>query len=65
MLKIKHLALIFLFVFVAQSSFAQLGFSHEIGIITGPVAFKSDYGQRSDFETNAGNTGIGVGLVHY
>ena len=44
---------------------AQLGFSHEIGLITGPVAFQSDYGVRQDFETNAGNTGWGVGLVHY
>mgnify|MGYP000099977657 FL=1 len=46
-------------------SFAQLGFSHEVGIITGPVAFKSDFGLRSEFETNAGNTGFGIGLVHY
>lgn len=45
--------------------FAQLGFSHEVGIITGPVAFKSDFGLRSEFETNAGNTGFGIGLVHY
>lgn len=49
----------------ANSTFAQLGFSHEIGIITGPVAFQSDYGQRNDFDTNKGNTGIGIGLVHY
>lgn len=44
---------------------AQFGFSHEVGAIVGPVAFQSDYGQRSDFKTNAGNTGIGVGLIHY
>lgn len=41
------------------------GFSHEIGIIAGPVAFQSDYGERYDFKTNSGNTGIGIGLVHY
>lgn len=41
------------------------GFSHEIGIIAGPVAFQSDYGERYDFSTNAGNSGIGIGLVHY
>ena len=46
-------------------AYSQLGFSHEIGIITGPVAFQSDFGERTDFETNAGNTGIGIGLVHY
>jgi hypothetical protein len=33
------------------------GFSHEIGIIAGPIAFQSDYGKRN-FKTNAGNTGI-------
>lgn len=46
-------------------SFAQLGFSHEIGAIVGPVAFQSDFGVRHDFETNAGNTGIGIGIIHY
>ena len=46
-------------------SFAQLGFSHEVDVITGPVAFKSDFGLRSEFETNAGNTGFGIGIVHY
>lgn len=44
---------------------AQFGFSHEIGVIAGPVAFQSDYGERSDFKTDAGNTGFGVGIVHY
>ena len=44
---------------------AQFGFSHEVGVIAGPVAFQSDYGERYDFDTNKGNTGTGVGLVHY
>jgi hypothetical protein len=44
---------------------AQFGFSHEIGAIVGPVAFQSDYGERSNIATNAGNTGFGIGLVHY
>ena len=44
---------------------AQFGFSHEVGIIAGPVAFQSDYGERHDFKTNAGNTGFGIGLIHY
>jgi len=54
----------FLFIFL-NSIEAQLGFSHEVGIIGGPVAFQSDYGQRYDFDTNKGNTGIGIGIVHY
>lgn len=39
--------------------------THEIGAIAGPVALFSDYGVRGDLETNIGNTGIGVGIVHY
>jgi hypothetical protein len=44
---------------------AQFGFSHEVGAIVGPVAFQSDYGERHDFATNSGNTGFGIGLIHY
>lgn len=62
---IKRLFVYFVLLFVVQSAYSQLGFSHEVGIIAGPVAFKSDFGVRSDHETNSGNTGFGVGLVHY
>jgi hypothetical protein len=48
-----------------HGSYAQFGFSHEVGIIAGPVAFQSDYGERYDLSTNAGNTGIGIGIIHY
>jgi len=44
---------------------AQLGFSHEIGAIIGPVEFRSDYGSRFDEDTNLGNSGIGIGIIHY
>jgi hypothetical protein len=44
---------------------AQFGFSHEVGAIVGPVAFQSDYGVRGDGETNLGNTGFGIGIIHY
>jgi hypothetical protein len=47
------------------SSFAQLKFSSELGVIVGPVALQSDFGERRDFETNAGNTGFGIGFVHF
>jgi hypothetical protein len=43
-----------------QSSLAQ-----EVGIVFGPVVFQSDYGQRNNFDTNIGNTGFGVGIVHF
>ena len=48
-----------------SSTYSQLNFSHEIGLIAGPVAFQSDYGERHDWDTNKGNIGIGIGLVHY
>ena len=65
-MKAKHLLLALLWICLAQiESKAQLGFSHEIGVITGPVAFQSDFGERYDFETNSGNVGFGVGIVHY
>ena len=35
-----------------QTMKAQLGFSHEVGAIVGPVAFQSDYGENQNFDTN-------------
>lgn len=55
----------FLLIFAKQETFSQGGFSHELGVIAGPVALYSDFGQRNNFKTNAGNTGIGIGLIHY
>ena len=54
-----------LFFFLPNFLFSQFGLAHEIGVITGPVAFQSDYGERHDFSTNAGNTGFGIGIIHY
>ncbi|TYB75972.1 glutamate dehydrogenase [Bizionia gelidisalsuginis] len=65
MLTAKQLSLLFFIFFISKSAFSQLGFSHEIGIIAGPVAFKSDYGLRTNLTTNAGNTGVGIGIVHF
>lgn len=59
------LVVFFLLVCAKQEVYSQLGFSHELGVIIGPVALYSDYGQRNNFETNAGNVGIGIGIVHY
>jgi len=59
--------LVFVFCLLANFniSHSQAGFSHEIGIIAGPLQFRSDYGIRDDSKTNFGNTGIGIGIVHY
>ena len=61
----KQLTFLFVFLMGINEVSAQLGFSHEIGVIAGPVAFQSDFGVRNDFETNSGNTGIGIGIIHY
>jgi hypothetical protein len=62
----KYILVIYLllFTFINKAN-AQFGFSHEIGAIVGPVAFQSDYGERHDFSTNLGNTGYGIGIIHY
>jgi hypothetical protein len=61
--KLRITLILFLFSIIAAS--AQFGFSHEIGAIMGPVAFQSDYGVRGDMKTNLGNTGYGIGIIHY
>jgi hypothetical protein len=64
-LNLKRLFTCLAVILGVNSLVAQFGFSHEIGVIAGPVAFQSDFGVRNDLETNAGNTGIGIGLIHY
>lgn len=65
MLNLKSLILIFFFLLGINSTYSQLGFSHEIGVIVGPVEFRSDFGSRFEEETNLGNSGIGIGIIHY
>lgn len=65
MLNLRQLAVIALLLLGGTHGFAQLGFSHEIGVIVGPVEFRSDFGSRFDEETNLGNMGIGIGIIHY
>ncbi|SEQ19517.1 THC0290_0291 family protein [Flavobacterium urocaniciphilum] len=50
---------------VTYFSNAQFGFSHEVGAFVGPVNFRSDFGESENTRNNLGNTGFGVGLVHY
>ena len=65
MLNLKQLVSFICLFILLQTANAQLGFSHEIGAIAGPVQFRSDYGSRNEGETNFGNSGIGLGIVHY
>lgn len=65
MLNLKRLVALLLLLITCHLGYAQLGFSHEIGAIIGPVEFRSDFGSRNDAKTNFGNSGIGIGIVHY
>lgn len=65
MFNFKHLAATFCVFIITQVAFSQFGFSPEIGIIAGPVQFRSDFGSRSDSKTNLGNMGFGIGVVQY
>jgi hypothetical protein len=65
MLNFKRLATFFCLFVGVQTAFSQLGFSHEIGVIAGPVQFRSDFGSSNEAKTNFGNSGFGIGLVHY
>ncbi|KAB1067352.1 glutamate dehydrogenase [Tamlana haliotis] len=65
MLKPKYAAIAFCLFSLIQTAKAQLGFSHELGLVAGYVEMRSDFGVREDFDTNFKNSGFGVGLVHY
>ncbi|TYA60210.1 THC0290_0291 family protein [Formosa maritima] len=65
MFNLKQFIVIIFLLIMPQTSFSQLGFSHEVGVIVGPVQFRSDYGVRHDEGTNYGNSGFGIGLIHY
>jgi hypothetical protein len=65
MLKTKLLYAFLIFIFGINIGNSQLGFSHEIGAIIGPVEFRSDFGERNNEPTNIGNSGIGIGIIHY
>ena len=65
MLSLRHFLTVFFVLVFGKMTFPQLGFSHEIGVIAGPVEFRSDFGSRFDEATNLGNSGIGIGIVHY
>lgn len=62
----RYLLMVFLLlIFTKQEVYSQFGLSHEVGIISGPVVFYSDFGERHNFETNSKNVGFGIGLIHY
>lgn len=61
----KQLTIISVFIIGISSGFAQNWFSHEVGIVAGPVFFQSDFGERGDFDASYGNVGFGIGVIHF
>ena len=64
-MRIYTIIILFILFGLSSKINAQIGIAHEIGVVIGPVMFKSDYGARNDFGTNINNNGFGIGLVHY
>lgn len=63
MLKTGLLVFLFLGVISANAQFSNT--YSEVGIMTGPVFFKSDYGQRGDFENFIKQDGFSIGGFYY
>ena len=64
-LNFKQLTFLFFVLLSVNVGYSQYGITNEIGVVVGPVAFQSDFGERSDFNNTANNTGFGIGIVHY
>jgi outer membrane protein W len=63
---IKHkLITLLLLVWLPFNSFSQAGITHSVGIIAGPLQFRSDYGQRDNSDTNMKNMGFGIAFVDF
>lgn len=62
---LKPFTIVSAFIMGISSGSAQISFSNEIGVIVGVTAFQSDFGERRNFESTAGNTGYGFGIVHF
>jgi hypothetical protein len=61
---LKHVALFFICLIRFHLIQMRNRFSHEVGVIAGPVAFQSDYGQRYNLNTNA-EYRSGNRIIHY
>src|SRR6218665_3100168 len=61
----KHLFITLFALFGISSAVSAQGLAQEIGIYAGPVTLQSDFGERNNFDTNAGNSGFGIGIMHF
>lgn len=63
-MKTYHKLIALIFVLSFTKSFAQFDWSHELGVVVGPVSMQTDYGERHHLPSSMA-TSFGVGLVHY
>jgi len=56
---------VFVITFSVYSQNGSRGIYTEIGVFTGPVFFKSDYGERGDLENFIKNNGYAIGASYY
>ncbi|WP_338377590.1 glutamate dehydrogenase [uncultured Flavobacterium sp.] len=62
----KFIIPFFFVLFIGNEMHAQFGRTYqEVGIMAGPVFFKSDYGERGDFENFSKNMGFSAGVFYY
>lgn len=62
----KFIIPFFFVLIISAESHAQFGRTYqEVGIMAGPMFFKSDYGERGDFENFTKNNGFSVGVFYY
>lgn len=63
--------LVFILLLCTASAFSQkylfdnAHLTHDVGVFVGGYALQSDYGQRYDFKSEAGNAAMSISLAHY
>ena len=61
----KHLFITLFALLGISTAVSAQGLAQEIGIYAGPVTLQSDFGERNNFDNNVGNTGFGIGIMHF
>lgn len=52
-------------VFFLTLSIEAQELTHEVGVMGGPLIFRSDYGLKSETDINIDNVGVGIGVAYY